>query len=587
VTSVTASDAPSESELKTQVWRHLPLILTLVGFAPLMWWHFAQLLQKPHYQFVIFLPIALYLLYISLPERQEPRPKSVWELAGGAALLMVACAGLAFATLYWSPWVASVAFLVAVLASLLFIGGMQTLSRWFPVWVFCLAIVPLPFGMDEDLVLRLRNVTTQWSSIVLDQIGILHQVYANVIELPGKSLFIADACSGIHSLYVLLAVGLFVSAWYRRSMVHLAFLLVSTFGWVLIENVARIVSVAFAWTKGYDLSIGWPHFALGIVLFVISSALIFSTDQFLAFLLPDRLGGWFFRWFSGDASRGTLRSVSSESGADAATAAAAQWQPSRLWLSIACVFPVLGGLQLIRQPSDAPAMLAGFTAELELPTLGETFLDEEMSGFRRDGYKVVTRVKGDPFGQESQQWTYRKGPLTASIYLDYPYAEPHDLCLCYSQIGWKVASREVLPAGELSGASQPINLERSIATANLTRPFYGDAMILFSQFDLSGNHIASIRPESSGSVDQRLGRRFASPDDAGGAIIENTAATQPSEPSMPPYVQVQIFATGIDASSTAAQRQELLSLYQEVNKKLRGEVLRLHGKSPSSTGATP
>ena len=256
--------------------------IVALGFGPLLYWHVVGLLERPHYQFLLFLPFALWILIASLPARTPAasKPASNLDIAFSALMLGVSAVGLAFATWSWSPWIAAVSGMLAFFSLLLFIGGRNRAVRWFPVWMFCWILIPLPFGMDEDLIVRLRTVTTTMTSAVLDQLGILHQTYANVIELPGKPLFVADACSGIHSLYVLMAMALFLAMFQRRSLLHAFLLLCSTFGLVLVENVARIVTVAAALGWRMDLSIGFNHTLLGVSLFCASAVLIFTTVKY-------------------------------------------------------------------------------------------------------------------------------------------------------------------------------------------------------------------------------------------------------------------------------------------------------------------
>ncbi len=264
-TAATPSPALTPTSPTRERIRTLLLLgLVLVGYLPLLVWHIGGLLQKPHYQFIVFLPIGLWLLLQrdESPEQRAPAQARGWlGTLFAAALLLVAFAGLVFASHVWSPWLGAVSALVATFACLWWACGKGNLSRWLPAWVFCWLLIPPPFGMDEDLIVGLRGVTTRMTSAVLDQLGILHLSYANVIELPGKSLFIADACSGIHSLYVLMAMALFLGLFNGRSTLHIIALLISTFGIVLFENVARLVAVAWGLRWRMDLSEGPDHMA--------------------------------------------------------------------------------------------------------------------------------------------------------------------------------------------------------------------------------------------------------------------------------------------------------------------------------------
>ena len=275
-----SSESSAAASFVQQPW--IVCSIVALGFGPLLYWHVVGLLERPHYQFLLFLPFALWILIASLPARTPAasKPASNLDIAFSALMLGVSAVGLAFATWSWSPWIAAVSGMLAFFSLLLFIGGRNRAVRWFPVWMFCWILIPLPFGMDEDLIVRLRTVTTTMTSAVLDQLGILHQTYANVIELPGKPLFVADACSGIHSLYVLMAMALFLAMFQRRSLLHAFLLLCSTFGLVLVENVARIVTVAAALGWRMDLSIGFNHTLLGVSLFCASAVLIFTTVKY-------------------------------------------------------------------------------------------------------------------------------------------------------------------------------------------------------------------------------------------------------------------------------------------------------------------
>ena len=322
----------------------LPMLLVAVGFLPLTYYHIGGLLERPHYQFVFLLPITLWLLAAGLEQVQLESPAKN-EIAIGSVVLLIALLGLVFATWRQSPWVAAVSCLIALFGAMLTTGGWRCVRNWLPIWIFLWILIPLPSGMDEDLIVRLRGFTTRISSQVLDQLGVLHNSYANVIELPGKPLFIADACSGIHSLYVLMAAALFLCMWLQRGVIHTVSLLLSTFVLVLIENVARIVVVAVTWGWQMDLSMGWKHEALGFVLFLLSLLFVFTTDQLLMFFLPSRIPSfllWGYEWIIGEGQDGDGRRRKK-------TAAAPSTWNKLVW-GIALAFPVVGVAQLANLP---------------------------------------------------------------------------------------------------------------------------------------------------------------------------------------------------------------------------------------------
>lgn len=530
--------------------RWAAITLVVAGCLPLVFWHFLGLLQRPHYQFVTLLPIAAALLLFRHRQHVsgEIRPLAPLPLA----MLVASAVSLAVATYYWSPWLGMVSSLLAMYTCLWWAGGQSGLQSWLPAWCLCWLAVPLPFGLDEDLILWLRTITTRLASAVLDELGILHLSYANVIELPLKPLFIADACSGVHSLYVLLAVALFVALWLERGVLHTVLLLAATFVLVLIENVSRIVLIAAGFNWKMDLSDGPDHVVLGIVLFALSIGLVLSADQFLWFVLPRHAAGRIQSGanpFAADREAGGRRPLR-----------AASWAAATV---LAAVFPVIGAAEVYRMPKSLPGLAAVWSGVFELPEFGAAALPEKLEEFRRTNYATIQRAAGDPLGHESQQWTYlAPGGATALVSLDYPYGGVHDLCVCYTAIGWTITDKRVLQPHELPDV--PGRDLGPVAIAHLERPLYGRAVLMFSLLDSRGTIDAVIKDLVRGDAANRVNQRLA-------AVPEAQADAWQAVSSKAPYVQFQLL-TRFDGPVSDEGMRELTALYCEARQALTGRV---------------
>lgn len=541
--------------------------LVAAGFLPLLYWHFAGLLQRPHYQFLILFPLAIAMVVSTIPA-DSPRRRTFWGVATAAMMLIIAMAGLGLATWAWSPWLAAVASLFAFAGILLIYGGFSTFLQWLPVWVCCLVLIPIPFGLDEELIVRLRTVTTSMSSALLDQLGVLHQCYANVIQLPQKSLFIADACSGINSLYVLIGLAVFYCMYFRRGVVHTTLLVTSTFGLVLLENVTRIVFVAMALGWNRDFSSGWKHTALGAVLFCISSLLVVSTDQLLSFLLPQelltRLRDLLIRRKTSDAEPKTAAANTATEGSATSVGG---------WIAIAAVFPLLGAWQFVRMPADAPSLAAIFPASFDLPEFGKDSLPSSIEGYELMGYEMIRRVDGDPFGKAGQRWTFQKGNIQAGISLDYPYDGTKDLTECYSLVGWEIPAQEVLSSETLKKMGVESG-QGAMAVCQLKREFYGTAELVFSTFDTSGTSEALLKDVAKGTATDKVSRRWN--------FARNDADTEPPVPQTSkhsgPKLQVHLLATGA-SELTAEERIELLKLFTVCRERIVSKVVAESGQA--------
>lgn len=530
------------------------LALVTVGFLPLFYWHIASLLSRPHFQFILLLPLALLYLGKTL----EPAGSSTLPRTGawvGFSILLLAFAGGAYAAWAWSPWINTVCMLLGFAGVVIATVGIPNGLRYAPVWLFCWVLIPPPFGIDEDLTVSLRNTTTALTSAVLDHFNVYHQRSANIIELPGKPLFIADACSGIHSLYVLLAAAFFLCLLKRRSLVHSILLLAGTFFLVIIENVSRIVIIAIGIGYRRDFSAGLDHTILGLILFCFSMLLVASLDQLLVFAIPTLP-------IKVLASLDSVKKRLFPSERTASKTLDAPTRSTKLLHVLMAGVPVLGCIQLLSMPSLPPSIPGFVESGFDLPPLGKDALPKEIAGFTITDFKAVERVFGDPFGQASQQWTFKRGNIDAVISLDYPYEGLHDLCLCYNQIGWQIPEKEVLSAGTVANRAA-IAEDSPVAEASMEREFYGFGYLLFSLTDKNGRTNAMIKDLVRRNAQERAAERFAS------AIQSPKQSNQPQ--LAPPFIQTQLF-TRTYKPLTAEERTALLQLFCECRRVLNAKI---------------
>ena len=130
-----------------------------------------------------------------------------------------------------------------------------------------------------------RTWSAGWSSVLLDALGVFHVMDGNVVEVGGRELLVDQACSGIYSLFTLLAGTLFYVFWCEDPAPawSLALMVASVF-WVLFGNVVRIVGVvAISTYLGIDAASGWRHELIGLMTFALMLAMVVSTDRLLAF----------------------------------------------------------------------------------------------------------------------------------------------------------------------------------------------------------------------------------------------------------------------------------------------------------------
>ena len=199
--------------------------------------------------------------------------------------------GLALYALGRTAGVSSVEFasqLFVAGAVLLLLKGSQGLrAAWFPVF-YLTFMVPLPGTVVDALTEPLKH----WISIIV--VDVLHAVgypigRTGVMITVGRyELLVADACSGLNSMFSLAALGaLFIHIMGRKGRLHTALLVLAIVPIAFGANIVRVISlVLITYHFGDAAGQGFLHGAAGIVLMLVALLAFFALDGALSRWLP-------------------------------------------------------------------------------------------------------------------------------------------------------------------------------------------------------------------------------------------------------------------------------------------------------------
>jgi exosortase len=174
--------------------------------------------------------------------------------------------------------------LLAVLAGMVLAAwGLPWLRRLsFPLGFLCFAL-PLPASLLARITLRLQMLGSLATAVLLRFSGIAVTRDGNVLHTPGGPVGIIDACSGIRSLWVLLAVAAAVLHFgrytWRRGLVLLGTVpLLAVAG-----NLVRLYVSALLIAHGHtDFASGSAHELLGLLTFLLALGGLFAANRWLA-----------------------------------------------------------------------------------------------------------------------------------------------------------------------------------------------------------------------------------------------------------------------------------------------------------------
>lgn len=112
-------------------------------------------------------------------------------------------------------------------------------------------------------------------------------------------------------------------------------------------------------------------------------------------------------------------------------------------------------------------------------------LPDEIGTWYRLQSKGPSLLKVEAFGGiTSQVSQYRKGPLVATISLDYPFMGYHDVRICYALNGWEVINQDL--RGSDRNVEKPQYLE-----VMMKKDGFRDAALWFSTIDEKGKWMES------------------------------------------------------------------------------------------------
>jgi exosortase A len=177
----------------------------------------ATWISSPTYSYGMLVPpVAAWLIWRQRAELRRIAPQP-WPwgliLIGGAAL--VARIGQVVSALAVEQ-LALVALLQAATLTLLGPAVFRRLA--FPLFYLYLAV---PLG--DGLIAPLQEFTARFAVGLLDLLGVPARLNGLVIQIPGASFHVAEACAGLRFLLASIAVGLllawlFVRGWWRRLL---------------------------------------------------------------------------------------------------------------------------------------------------------------------------------------------------------------------------------------------------------------------------------------------------------------------------------------------------------------------------------
>mgnify|MGYP001094330308 CR=1 FL=1 len=140
--------------------------------------------------------------------------------------------------------------------------------------------MPLPFFLVDAITGPLKQQVSFLAEQLLYFGGYPIARTGVVLAIGPYQLLVADACSGLHSMYSLSAIGiLYLYLMQYRNRVRVLLLLVAILPIAFLANVIRVIILALVtYHLGDEAGQGFLHGFAGILLFVVALGLLFGLD---------------------------------------------------------------------------------------------------------------------------------------------------------------------------------------------------------------------------------------------------------------------------------------------------------------------
>ena len=264
-----------------------PTAIALVLGAAVLWLYRGALSSLVHqwasddnYSHGFFVaPLALYFAW----ERREALARASVRSGPGGAVLLAFSLALWMAGLLGAELFLTRVSLVGVIAGLVwFVWGRAYLRVLaFPI-AFLLLMIPLPAIIFNQIAFPLQLLASRVGETAIAAVGIPVLREGNVLQLPGRTLEVAEACSGIRSLVSLLMVAIVLGYFTERPSGARVLIACAAIPIAIVANAVRVAGTGIAseWI-GPAASEGFFHAFSGWLMFVVAFVALLGVQRFI------------------------------------------------------------------------------------------------------------------------------------------------------------------------------------------------------------------------------------------------------------------------------------------------------------------
>jgi exosortase len=257
-------------------WLYAPLAIRLA----ILWW------RDPNYTHGFFVPLfSLFLIWERREKLAAIRIQPSWS---GLVILLFALLTLVLGTIDSRFFLSRLSLLFFVAGMVVFLAGWRHLAAVaFPL-AFLVLMIP-SVTLLEKITFPLQMIASKTASFILLLIGIPAVREGNIILLPHARLEVAEACSGIRSLFSLITLTVIYGYVAETKIIVRVLLALLAIPVSVLANALRIaVTGVVVEHWGIAGAEGTLHMLSGWLIFAGSLALVFLLHRFFQVLFSTK-----------------------------------------------------------------------------------------------------------------------------------------------------------------------------------------------------------------------------------------------------------------------------------------------------------
>lgn len=236
---------------------------------------------------LLLLPIAVYLAW-----KRGVAPKAAAQPWLGMVLLAAAVLLRYMSGLAAELFTMRLSMVGAAIALVVFHAGIRQVVHWWLPVALVLLSIPLPVVVLGSLALPLQFQASQMGAALLAWRDVPVMLSGNVLQIPGQTLFVTEACSGLRSLSALLALGVLIGGlWLRQPVSRILLLLLALPVAVFLNGVRVFLTGFLVYFVDPALGEGFMHATEGWIIFV-AAFLVLGAFSWLLLQAEDVFGRW-------------------------------------------------------------------------------------------------------------------------------------------------------------------------------------------------------------------------------------------------------------------------------------------------------